>query len=67
MSTKHTDSQLAALTAEEQLAARPPVLRASQPSGAAPRQFKVLQSRGAPGQRALPLSGGLAPTGFGTS
>ncbi|WP_140634824.1 hypothetical protein [Methylibium rhizosphaerae] len=56
--TKHTDSQLAALSVEDQ-AARPPVLRVALPSGAAPRQFKVLQSRGAPGQRALPLGGGI--------
>lgn len=65
MSTKHTDSQLAALTADEQLAARPPVMRVTLPSGAAPRQFKVLQSRSAPGQRALPL-GGPATSGLRT-
>jgi hypothetical protein len=65
--TKHTDSQLAMLTGTEDQAARPPVMRVTLPSqGSTARQFKVLQSRGAPGQHALPLMGGTTK-GFRTS
>lgn len=65
--TKHTDSQLATLIGTEEQAARPPVMRVTLPSqGNAARQFKVLQSRNAPGQHSLPLTGG-AIKGFRTS